>query len=118
MDQIVDLEKSSDFNMLDITLVSLATDPLPVLRNVGEQWGVTTPLLSDYTQMVCDEYGIMQWTTPEGEPGHTFVLIDEDGTVKWIGDYGAEQSGGRMYVPVSELISEINTHLAAPLSAK
>jgi hypothetical protein len=31
--------------------------------------------------------------TPQGvEPGHTFVLVDEDGRVAWIGDYGARET--------------------------
>jgi len=42
-----------------------------------------------------------------GEPGHTFVLVDEGGKVVWLQDYGAEENGGRMYVPMEELVVAI-----------
>ena len=42
-----------------------------------------------------------------GEPGHTFVLVDEGGKVVWLQDYGAEANGGRMYVPMEELVAAI-----------
>jgi hypothetical protein len=45
----------------------------------------------------------MQWGMPTGEPGHTFVLVDAQGTVVWVRDYGAPEHGGTMYVSPSEL---------------
>ncbi|MBC8331482.1 MAG: hypothetical protein H8E28_05830, partial [Anaerolineae bacterium] len=52
-----------------------------------------------------------QWAVATGEPGHTFVLVDADGKIAWIQDYGAPQNRGVMYVPVEELVSEITSHL-------
>jgi hypothetical protein len=48
---------------------------------------------------------------PSGEPGHTFVLVNTDGTIAWIRDYGAPENGGIMYVPVGEITRQIETHL-------
>lgn len=48
---------------------------------------------------------------PHGGPGHTFVLLDKSGTVRWIQDYGAAENGGRMYVPLDELYGAVSGHL-------
>ena len=53
----------------------------------------------------------MKWAAATGEPGHTFVLIDESGTVSWIQDYGALENGGFMYVLPDQLIRELRVHL-------
>ncbi len=47
-----------------------------------------------------------------GEPGHTFVLVDGDGRVRWIRDYGAPENGGLMYVEVDELVAELAAQLS------
>lgn len=104
MDQIVDLANDPVFQAMDIELLSLATDPLPVLAATGQEWGVTTPLLSDADTNVSEAYGVLRWATPGGEPSHTFVLVGADGYVKWIQDYGHADNGGRMYVPLTELL--------------
>jgi len=54
----------------------------------------------------------MQWAVGSGEPGHTFVLVDEAGAIAWIRDYGAPENGGLMYVPVEELTQHIQAALA------
>lgn len=48
---------------------------------------------------------------PHGGPGHTFVLVDKEGVVRWIQDYGAKENGGRMYVPLDELYTEVSGRL-------
>lgn len=48
----------------------------------------------------------MQWAAATGEPGHTFVLIDRDGTIAWVKDYGALGNGGVMYV-VPDVIARL-----------
>jgi len=37
--------------------------------------------------------------------------LDKSGKLVWIQDYGAPENGGVMYVPVEELIVEIERHL-------
>ncbi len=48
-----------------------------------------------------------------GEPGHTFILVDADGEIAWLRDYGAPQNGGLMYVPVDELVRQMAASLGA-----
>jgi len=113
MEQIVDLQADPAFQALDVALISIAIDSLPVLSEAALEWEVTTPLLSDEDAKVSGMYDVLQWATAGGEPGHTFVLVGQDGTVEWIRDYGAPQNGGLMYVPVEELRQEIEQRLAS-----
>ncbi len=53
-----------------------------------------------------------QWAIDNGEPSHTFILVDKTGEVVWIKDYGAPDNPNRtMYVEVEELVSYIKTNL-------
>ena len=54
----------------------------------------------------------MQWAAATGEPGHTFVLVDRDGTIAWVKDYGAVESGGIMYVVPDEIVRGVAAQLA------
>ena len=65
----------------------------------------------DFYHEVSRAYDVLQWAVATGEPGHTFVLVDRDGTVIWIEDYGAQENGGRMYVPPDELTDQIKQAL-------
>lgn len=107
----MDLQNDPAFQSLDVAFLSIAFDSPEVLREAGQQIGATIPLLSDSDHSVSQAYGVLQWAVASGEPGHTFVLVDESGAVVWIQDYGAPENRGVMYVPVDELVREIRTHL-------
>jgi peroxiredoxin len=111
MQQIVDLQNEPAFQSLDVAFLSIAFDSPDVLRNAGQATGVQIPLLSDEGHSVSKAYGVLQWAVASGEPGHTFVLVDEIGKVVWIQDYGALENRGVMYVPVEELVREIKNRL-------
>jgi peroxiredoxin len=111
MQQIVDLQNDPEFQSLDVAFLSIAFDSSEVLRKAGQQIGVYIPLLSDSDHSVSEAYGVLKWAVASGEPGHTFVLIDESGTVVWIQDYGAPENRGVMYAPIDELVREIKSHL-------
>ncbi len=64
-------------------------------------------MLVDADHQVSEAYDVLQWAVGTGEPGHTFVLVDEQGTVVWLRDYGAPENGGVMYVPVDELTQQM-----------
>ena len=113
MKQIVDLQADSQFKAMNVALVSVATDSRPELASAAREYNITTPLLSDADKQMSQAYGILQWAMPSGEPGHTFVLVDRNGKIAWIRDYGAPQNGGAMYVPVNELTGEIKQRLGA-----
>ena len=113
MEQIVDLENDPAFQELNVALVSIALDPLAELQAGRQEFGITsTPLLSDADKSVSQAYDVLKWAIPSGEPGHTFILVNRDGEVVWIKDFGAPDNPNRtMYVPIEELVREIRTHL-------
>jgi peroxiredoxin len=112
MEQIVDLEKDRGFQALNVALLSIAFDPPQQLAQGGFDYGVqSVPLLTDRGLEVSESYGVLKWAVTSGEPGHTFVLVDTDGTVAWIRDYGAPENGGVMYVPVDEITGQVRASL-------
>lgn len=113
MQQVVDLQKDPAFEHLDVALLNIAVDPPEAWKKEGAPLGITTPMLSDIGAKVSTTYGVMQWMMPSGEPGHTFVLIDEQGKVLLIKDYGALEHGGAMYVTPRDLVALISRHLTA-----
>jgi peroxiredoxin len=113
----VDLQKDQGFRQLDVELVSISPDHAETWAEMARQYGIAGPLLSDPRNRVADRYGVMRWRVPgsadvdSAEPGHTFVLVDEAGTIVWVRDYGAPENGGRMYVPPNELVPEVRAQL-------
>jgi peroxiredoxin len=111
MQQIVDLEKDPEFLSLGVGLVSIALDSPEELATGKIEYAIgSTPLLSDGDKVVSEAYDVMKWAVASGEPGHTFILVDENGKITWIKDYGAPENGGIMYVPVDELVSFIKAN--------
>jgi peroxiredoxin len=111
MQQIVDLQNYSEFQDLDVAFLSIAFDSSEVLAEGAKEYGIQVPLLTDTDRYVSASYGVLQWAVASGEPGHTFVLVDKEGTIAWIRDYGAPENGGVMYVPVDELTQQVRTQL-------
>lgn len=111
--QVVDLQESSEFEELGVELLSIAPDPIEDWKNDGRDYGIVdlSTVLSDEGNAVAQKYDVMKWQAPTGEPGHTFILVDEGGSVSWIRDYGALENGGVMYVPPDELVQELRSHI-------
>lgn len=111
MQQIVDLQNDPEFKDLDVAFLSIAFDSLSDLAEMEREYGTTVHLLSDSTHEVSEAYDVLQWAVGTGEPGHTFVLVDDKGAVAWVRDYGAPENGGVMYVPTDELVPQMRDHL-------
>jgi peroxiredoxin len=111
MQQIVDLETDPQYQALGVPLVSIAFDGSEVLAAAGAEFGVgSTPLLTDTDQAVSSAYDVLQWAVATGEPGHTFILIDENGKVAWIRDYGVVENS--MYVDPGEIAAQVRESLS------
>ena len=109
----MDLQGDQRFEGLGIALLSISPDHPESWKQVEEEFGLETPLLSDPKNGIASTYGVMRWRIPphapveSAEPGHTFVLVDQAGRIAWIRDYGAQENGGLMYVRPEELLEEI-----------
>ena len=110
--QVVDLHEDKDFQGLGVELLSIAPDPVDAWRDAGKDMGIRNfdGVLTDAENKVATSYGVMRWAMG-GEPGHTFVLVDESGEVIWLQDYGALENGGVMYVLPHEIVREVSDHL-------
>jgi peroxiredoxin len=111
LQQVVDLQNDPAFKDLGVKFLSIAGDPPGAWRDEAQSLGITAELLSDEGNKVASRYGVMRWKMPSNEPGHTFVLVEPDGTVGWIRDYGAPDHGGLMYVPPEDLVPQISAAL-------
>ena len=104
MQQVGDLQDSKGFQGLGVELLSISPDSVQAWAKEGSSMDIHTALLSDEGNRVANAYGVMRWSMPTGEPGHTFVLVDRDGRVGWIRDYGAPDHWGLMYVSPGDLV--------------
>ena len=112
MEQIVDLQNDPAFSALNVALVSVAFDSAIEQSQGVIEYGIqNTPMLVDADHAVSEAYDVLQWAVGTGEPGHTFILVDENGKIVWIQDYGHPENRGVMYVPVDELTQEVSSHL-------
>lgn len=106
----MDLHDNTRFQRLDAELLSISPDSVEDWAEQIREFGIETPSLSDADNKVATAYGVMQWAMGS-EPGHTFVLVDKQGTIRWIRDYGAPENGGVMYVVPDELVPELEKSL-------
>ncbi|MDP9367638.1 MAG: peroxiredoxin family protein [Chloroflexota bacterium] len=112
--QITDIEANwAAFEGLGVDkMVSITNDPLDVLEQKVEDEGISTPVLADPDLAVsrryeANQYGMMGTT----RAGHSFVLVDENGVVKWRADYGGAPNY-TMYLPVERLVADMRDGLA------
>ncbi len=105
--QMGELEKNAAaLNASDVTV-------LPVVMNTRDQItrdmtlnGVRTPFLLD-DGTVSKAYGTLGKGMHAGLPGHSFVLIDKNGTQRWYGEYPS------MWLAAKDVLAEITTRLAS-----
>ncbi len=111
MQQVVDLQNSPDFKATGAQLISIATDPASQQAPEAQALGITVPMLVD-DGSVTKLFGADEFSLANGEPSHTFALVDANGNLVWFKDYGAPDNPNRtMYVEVDELVNFINQSL-------
>ncbi len=103
-EQIKALEdRRADLEARGLVLVNITADPPDVLRKVVEAYGITTPMISDEDRDMSRAYDVLgvPGAMHADYPGHTFVLVDAVGVVRWRRDYT------RMFVPPDELFAAL-----------
>jgi peroxiredoxin Q/BCP len=114
LNQMTDLDQmNTQFTKLDIVVVSITGDSINLLvswaHSSGPQYG---KVLSDQNLGVSKAYDMLgpdKSMMPGTAPGHTFILVDKSGVIKWRQDYGPSV----MYVPNDQIILAVRTALGA-----
>ncbi len=109
----MDLQNDPEFQALDVAFVSIAFDDIQSQQESIEEYGIEgVPMLVDADTSVSEAYDVLKWAVGTGEPGHTFILVDEAGDIAWIRDYGSpDLPNPVMYVPIDELVTQIRDSL-------
>ena len=101
-EQIQSLEqRAAELKSRGLTLVNITTDPPNVLRQAVEQYGIKTPMISDQAGVMSRAYGAIGQGMHSNTDGHTFVLVDRNGRIRWRRDYTT------MFVPPDQLLAAI-----------
>lgn len=102
LEQIQSLERvSGELAKRHLALVSITPDSAANLRRAVADYQIHTPLLSDESRRMSTDYEMLGLGMHSDFPGHSFVLVDRHGEIRWRRDYT------EMYVPSSELLDEI-----------
>ena len=105
-------QDAARFQSLNVTVVSITGDSLSSMSSWTANSHVTsTTVLADPTLSVSNSYdttGAAVSMMPGSAPGHTFILVDLHGIVKWRADYGPSD----MSVPDSEILQGVQSALA------
>jgi len=98
---------------MNVQLVSIAFDTMAEQQGAIAQYGIQgVPMLIDNSHSVSTSYDVLKWAVGTGEPGHTFILVDDKGQIAWIKDYGSPRlSNPVMWVDPNELVQHIQTNL-------
>ena len=103
--QMAEIEKHPKaFAELDVTVLPIVMNSRAQITQDMAVNGVRSPFLLD-DGTVSDAYGTLGKGMHEGLPGHSFVLIDEQGQQRWYGDYPS------MWLSPEELLDQVKQHL-------
>jgi len=108
----VDLQNSDEFKAMGVEIVSIARDDANEQAPAAQALGINVPMLVDADGQVTIDYDVMKYAMANGEPSHTFVLVNANGEIVWLKDYGAPDNPNRtMYVEINQLYREVKNAL-------
>jgi uncharacterized membrane protein YbhN (UPF0104 family) len=86
---------------------SAAADPAAAQASRAQRGGITLPVVPDADLAVSRAYDTLGYGMMNGMlPGHTFILVGTDGTIRWRADYGGSPNF-TMFVPDSDLLAQL-----------
>ena len=94
-------QDAAELRARGLTLVSITTDSERTLRDAAQAYGVVTPLVSDEDRDMSNAYVVLGQGMHPDTAGHTFILVDGRGRIRWRRDYS------EMYVPPEKLFDDI-----------
>jgi peroxiredoxin len=103
--QMADIEKNAaTFADTNVTVLPIVMNTAAQIRADMAANGVKTPFLLD-DGTVSAAYGTLGKGMHAGLPGHSFILIDAQGTQRWYGEYPS------MYLSSADLLTQIRENL-------
>ena len=107
------MQTAPEFRSLDVAFVSIAFDSATEQAPAATEYGISdVPMLVDTNHDVSEAYDVLKWAVATGEPGHTFILVDANGDIAWIRDYGSPSLPNPvMHVPPLDLVEQIRDSL-------
>lgn len=109
----MDLQNDPAYTDLDVPLVSIAFDSAEEQQQAIQEYNITeTPMLIDRDGEVSAAYDVLQYAVGTGEPGHTFVLVNAEGEIAWLKDYGSPNlPSPTMYVEPTEIAEYVAANI-------
>lgn len=106
-EQIRDLEQhGAHLDDLGIALVNVTNDDERTAREAGRAYAIRTPLVADSDRDMSAAYDVLDYGMHANTAGHTFVLVDAAGKIRWRRDYWIG-SAPTMYVPPEDILAEL-----------
>lgn len=105
-----DLAKFQQAGVDEIAAISI--DPADAQGQRAQLRGISFPVLADPDLAVSRLYDALSYGMMGGtRPGHTFILVGPDGTIRWRADYGGPPDF-TMYVPNATVLAELRRAMA------
>lgn len=105
--QIQALEaRTADLTRRKLVLVNITNDRVADAQQAAETYRITTPLVADEDRDMSGAYDVLGQGMHPNTAGHTFILVDRQGVIRWRRDYWLG-SDPTMYVKPDRLFADI-----------
>ncbi len=105
--QIQALEaRAADLKQRGLVLVNVTNDTEGDARRAADTYRITTPLVADEDRGMSGAYDVLGQGMHPNTAGHTFILVDRQGVIRWRRDYWLG-SDPTMYVKPDRLFADI-----------
>ena len=112
--QIDDIEADvAKFRQVGVDeIAAISIDPADAQQQRAQLRGISFLVLADADLAVSRLYDALSYGMMGGtRPGHTFILVGPDGTIRWRADYGGPPDF-TMYVPNATVLAELGRAMA------
>ncbi len=99
-------ERAADLKQRGLVLVNVTNDRVADAQQAAETYRITTPLVADEDRDMSGAYDVLGQGMHPNTAGHTFILVDRQGVIRWRRDYWLG-SAPTMYVKPDELLADI-----------
>lgn len=103
--EMAKLEADGGLEKAGVTIVPVVMNPADQVAAELQRFGIRTPYIVDPGGAVSSAYKTLGTGHHANLPGHTFILVGPDGTMKWRGDYPG------MWVEPAELTAAVQAQI-------